>query len=769
MNAYTQAGHHRVAVTGRGIITSLGCGWRENAAGFRQGRVALPRITLFDASRMRVDRAGEVAIPATLPSNLLPERLATRVDRGAALLLHAALEAWQSAGLDLGAWRNRRVPISLGTSAGAMAIGEAYYKQAVNQPGNRRGQATRVQQYQIQSQALLVAAALGLEGPVTIIANACASGANSIGHAFEQLRHGRAQTAVAGGYDALCEMVFAGFDSLQALTTDTPRPFDANRDGLALGEGAGVFILETFEHALAREANILAEVCGYGAATDLHHLTQPHPQGDAAIRSMTEACRVANLQPQDIAYINSHGTGTPLNDVAEANAIVRWAGEGTAERIAVSSTKASIGHLLGGAGSVEAVICLMALREGWLPPTTTIRTLDPACRFDVVQAPRSADLRHVLTNSFGFGGANATVILGRVELGVSCSAKLAKKPPVDVCISGLGAVSPAGWGVAALMQAVDGQAELPVTRQTRAEGAMAVSVRAVPAPTAPPAFLRDPRLRRVSPISRYAVSAALEALGAERLALAKAGKLRVGVLFSIQNGCVNYSRRFFAEVLADPKTASPILFPETVFNAPASHLSALLGSAEVNYTVVSDHAGFLPAVEVAAQWLEEDRVDGVLVVAAEELDWLSSEAATLLDPSLVLAEGGAAVYLERHSMGGAVLDGSIQHVLVTPQRNRVDAARTLAESEIGQADCGVLLCDGLTGSLRSDAAESAAWAAWTGPRISPRRALGEGMGVSAGWQMVCAASALLSGRSSSALISTVGNNEQAALCRLRRG
>jgi 3-oxoacyl-[acyl-carrier-protein] synthase II len=217
---------------------------------------------------------------------------------------------------------------------------------------------------------------------------------------------------LTGGYDALSQMVFGGFDSLQALSPTTCRPFDARRDGLALGEGAGMFALETLESAQKRGATILGEVVGYGAATDGHHLTQPHPNGDAALASMTAACERAKVSPEQIGYINAHGTGTPLNDSAEAAAINRWAGE-HAKNIPVSSTKSSIGHLLGGAGAVEAVICLMALREQWLPPTSTLQTPESICTFPIVQKPTDANVEYALTNSFGFGGANASLILRR--------------------------------------------------------------------------------------------------------------------------------------------------------------------------------------------------------------------------------------------------------------------------------------------------------------------------------------------------------------------
>jgi 3-oxoacyl-[acyl-carrier-protein] synthase II len=398
----------RVVVTGAGVITALGSGWKANAEGFRSGRVAIRPITLFDASRQRVKVAGEVELPAALPGTRLSPRRIQRLDRAAKLLLHAAHEAWQQSG-----WKSsENLPLVLGTTSGGMSHGEDYYRQAIHAPNHQRRQASRVLHYQAQQQALDVADAFGFSGPVTIIANACASGANAIGHAWELIRRGRTERVFTGGYDALSHMVFAGFDSLQAISPTQCRPFDAHRDGLALGEGAAVLALESLESAKKRGAEILGEIVGYGAATDVHHLTQPHPDGDAAFASMTAACAVANLSPREIDYINAHGTGTPLNDSAEAAAINRLAGA-AAEKIRVSSTKSSIGHLLGAAGSVEAAICLMALREQWLPPTSTLQTVDPLCSFQLVQRPGDASLDCVLSNSFGFGGANASLILRR--------------------------------------------------------------------------------------------------------------------------------------------------------------------------------------------------------------------------------------------------------------------------------------------------------------------------------------------------------------------
>jgi len=395
-----------VVITGVGILTSMGRGRDENAAGFRAGRTAFREVDLFDVSRQRVGRAGQLEMPG--PPAGVARRDWQRMDRGTRLCLFAAGEALEQADL------RGPMPLVVGTSAGAMPLGEGYYRHATSVAG-RRGQFERVECYQPQRQLTGLMRVLGIGGPMRVISNACASGANAIGQAFHLVAEGKAERVLAGGYDALSQLVFAGFDALQALAPGgLPRPFDAARDGLALGEGAAFVVVESRESARGRGARELAELLGYGAATDIHHLTQPHPEGDAACATMTAATRMAGLEPGQVDYINSHGTGTPLNDVAEARAIARWAGSDTAG-IQVSSTKSSIGHLLGAAGAVEAVLCLLALQGGWLPASLNVREVDAAVEFDLVREPRERAAEVALTNSFGFGGANASLVMRRGE------------------------------------------------------------------------------------------------------------------------------------------------------------------------------------------------------------------------------------------------------------------------------------------------------------------------------------------------------------------
>lgn len=397
----------RIAITGAGIVSPLGFGWAENERSLAADRMAFKPVELFDTTGLIAKTAGVVDLPHENLFQHVPAHKQDRIDRGTRMLLLAIREALAQAGR---ANMDGIDAMVIGTSAGAMPLGEVYVENARHEAGRVPSQLSRAEHYLPQRQMNIIADEFGWRGPIIIVSNACASGANAIGWAADMIHSGRAKRVLAGGYDALARLVFAGFDCLHALApSGIPRPFDAQRDGLALGEGAAVMLLEAENQ---HQSAVLGEVAGYATATDLHHLTQPDPEGKAAIRTMSGACAQAGVTAQDIGYVNSHGTGTPFNDVAEAAAIAAWAGDAVPD-IRVSSTKSAMGHLLGGAGAVEAVICLMALRGQWLPASLNVRTVDPGVRFDLVQTFRPASLEHALTNSFGFGGTNATLVLKR--------------------------------------------------------------------------------------------------------------------------------------------------------------------------------------------------------------------------------------------------------------------------------------------------------------------------------------------------------------------
>lgn len=339
-----------------------------------------------------------------------------------------------------------------------------------------------------------------------------------------------------------------------------------------------------------------------------------------------------------------------------------------------------------------------------------------------------------------------------------------------IAIAGTGAVSAAGWGVPVLMTALAGGAPLPVRELVRERlhgPPVATPARCVPPPGDPAVLPKNPRLRRVSPISKFAIAAALEAAGPARIARAAAGELRIGVLCTLMNGCVNYSNRFFGEVLADPSVASPILFPETVYNAPSSHISAFFHSTAPNDTLVGDSGEIFTALEIATEWLLRGDCDGCLIVAPEELDWLSAEALRLYSRGYVPSEGAAALYLELEpepAAEGPALLAVPDPVPVVPGIDRAAALRRIACDCRATDDGATLLCDGRTGVVRYDRPEELAFAGWTGPRISTRRILGEALGASAGLQCVAAVETLRRGEARQALVVTAGGNEQVAGC-----
>ena len=389
----------RVAVVAAGVVSPLGFGIEETAEALRNARDCVTPVSRFDVAECRCKTAAQVP----------DDRLASQVPNGRrAKRLHRAAQMMIAALQEVLAQSPQFEPelTIVGTTSGGMTFGESYYRSLQSRGALRRAPSL-IANYTPQKAVMDAQEAVGISAPCQVIANACASGTNAIGHAFECVRSGRYQRVLTGGYDAISELVFVGFDSLQAATAEKCRPFDAQRTGMVLGEGAAVLALENLEAAQARGANILAEVVGYGLSTDNHHLTQPDPSGSGARAAMRRALASAGLSASAIDYINAHGTATPFNDAAEGKAIAELF-----ERVPVSSTKSMMGHSLGAAGAIEAVVSILALRDQLLPPNINFRGADPGLDLDIVaNAPRAATVRAVLSNSFGFGGTNASIIL----------------------------------------------------------------------------------------------------------------------------------------------------------------------------------------------------------------------------------------------------------------------------------------------------------------------------------------------------------------------
>lgn len=409
----------RVVVTGMGCISPVGNNVNDTWSALLAGKSGSGMITLFDASKHKTRFAAEVK--GFDPTAQFGQREARKMDRFTQFATAATLEALEQSGVKIDESNRDRVGILIGTGIGGIGI-LLDQAEVMRERGPDRVSPFLIPMMISDSAAGMLAIRLGARGPNMAIATACASGNNAIGDAMETIRRGSADVMIAGGSEAsLVPLAMAGMNVMGALSTrnDDPqaasRPFDKDRDGFLMGEGAGILILEALDYAQARGANILCELNGYGTTDDAHHISAPAENGAGAAMSMKLALESANLNIGDIGYINAHGTSTPLNDKSETAAIKTVFGE-QAYNVPVSSTKSMTGHLLGASGAVEAVFCIMAIREGILPPTINYQTPDPECDLDYVpNEPRKVSPRHVMSNSFGFGGHNATLIFTRFE------------------------------------------------------------------------------------------------------------------------------------------------------------------------------------------------------------------------------------------------------------------------------------------------------------------------------------------------------------------
>ena len=404
----------RVVVTGIGLVTPVGSDRKSTWDGLLAGRSGIDYISLFDSEGYTSRIAAEVN--GFDAADLLGRKVAKRLDRFSQFAAVASLEALEDAGIDMATEDPDRVGVLIGSGVGGIITITEQHKVMLDK-GPKRVSPFLVPMMLGDMASGQVSMMIGAKGPNFSTVSACATGADSIGEALEMIRRGRADVVIAGGTEAaICEISVAGFNSCMALSTrnDDPqgasRPFDSERDGFVLGEGAGVLILESIEHAEKRGANVLAELAGYGASSDSHHVTQPHPEGEGAARAMKWALDDAKLQPEDVIYINAHGTSTPMNDKFETIAMKRMFGDHV-YNLAISSTKSMTGHLLGAAGGIEAAFSVLAVNEGAIPPTINLENPDPDC--DLNYTPNKAVKQEVevaMSNVFGFGGHNASLV-----------------------------------------------------------------------------------------------------------------------------------------------------------------------------------------------------------------------------------------------------------------------------------------------------------------------------------------------------------------------
>ena len=409
----------RVVITGVGLLTPIGNNNEENWNSLMEGKSGIGKITKFDTEKYPVKIAGE--LKDFDPTKYLDKKEVKKYDSFILYAVAATQMAVDDSGIDFDKIDSEMAGVIIGSGIGGFENIELAHS-ILTEKGPKRISPFFIPSAIINMASGVVSIQHGLKGPNTSVVTACATGAHAIGDAAKMIERGIADIMVAGGAEAaITPIAVSGFASMRALSrrNDEPekasRPFDAERDGFIMSEGSGILILEELEHALNRGAKIYAEVCGYGLTGDAYHITAPDEEGTGGIRCMKMALKDAGLKPEDIDYINAHGTSTPFNDKIETKAIKNVFGD-HAYKLKISSTKSMTGHLLGATGSVEAIYSAMAIQKSIIPPTINLDNPDPECDLDYVPyKPQELDIKYVLSNSLGFGGTNATLILGKYE------------------------------------------------------------------------------------------------------------------------------------------------------------------------------------------------------------------------------------------------------------------------------------------------------------------------------------------------------------------
>jgi len=409
----------RVVITGVGLISPLGIGTKPNWEALLAGRNGIGPITRFDATEYASRIAGEVR--GFEPTDFIDKREIRRMDIFIQYAIAASYFAMEDAGLKIAPEEAPRAGVIIGSGIGGLNVLEAT-QTALLQGGPRKISPFFIPSLIINLAAGHVSIKYGAKGPNSAPCTACSTGSHAIGDSYRIIQYGDADIMITGGTESVVSPLgIGGFCSMKALSTrnDHPEtassPFDAERDGFVMSEGAGILILEELGHAVRRNAQIYAEIVGYGMTADAYHITAPSEDGDGAVRVMQAALRDAGVSPAEVDYINAHGTSTPYNDKTETMAIKKAFGE-YARKVAISSTKSMTGHMLGAAGGFEAGVSAMAIRDSWIPPTTNLQHPDPECDLDYVpNTARQASIRYALSNSFGFGGTNACLLFKRYE------------------------------------------------------------------------------------------------------------------------------------------------------------------------------------------------------------------------------------------------------------------------------------------------------------------------------------------------------------------
>jgi 3-oxoacyl-[acyl-carrier-protein] synthase II len=756
---------HRVVVTGLGAITSQGNSLADFWDGVSSGRVAIREVQHMPMDGYRTRLGGEVQEPA-LPQHdyLHPDGFH---DRALDFTVKAAEEAMANCGVGVGtagsaagaagadgsgvgaagsngsgAVPAERWGVVIGTCNAGLLAGEEWYRrcQAGEKPDPRLVLLVPPQAF---SEAL--SGIFDLRGPVLSVDTACAASANAIGYAAELIRNGQADAVLTGGADAFSDILYAGFNSLESLSPEPAAPYSRDRKGLSLGEGSGMLVLMREDVAREQGAPVLAEVLGYGLSADGYHPTAPHPEGRGAARAIQTALAQGGVSPDEVRYVNSHGTGTPKNDPAETAATKVGLGEDAAHRAAVSSTKSMIGHLLGGAGAIEAISTVKTLEQQLAPPTASFTEPDPDCDLDyITEGPRAMDIDIAVSNNFAFGGANASIVFARAGARPQGPAL----PALDrVVITGLGALTPAGTDLAALWDAYSAGRDCTSVEDGVRLGRVDYS---------PGDFLSPKERKRVDGLGLFSIISSRQALEDAGLELTDENRTRVGAILGTGVGPMESMEGFSVGVINEGASgANPAVFPNTVYNAAGGQVAIKIGALGPASTVTVGHAAGASSLCYGCELAGADHADAMLCLGADSLTDTVIAAyrelgvlANGASPGMALSEAGVAVLVERlgaalergariraEVLGHAVTSDALGVGRIDPEGEGLERAMRLALERAGIAASNIAaVWASRCGLAVADDAEAKAIERLLGAEVkvnAPKLLLGEPMGAGA--------------------------------------
>ena len=594
----------RVVVTGMGAITPQGATLDEYWEGVRNGRVAIREVQHLPMEGFRTEIGGEVQVEAPAEHDYLqPDGFR---DRAIDFTVRAAEEAMENCGVGVGPVPAERWGIVIGTCNAGLLAGEEWWmrREKGDNPDPRL-----VLLVPPQAMAEALSGAFGVKGPVLSVDTACAASANAIGYASALIRDGQADAVLTGGTDAFSDILVAGFNCLESLSPEPAAPYSIDRKGLSLGEGSGMLVLMSEEAAKEQGAPVLAEIIGYGLSADGYHPTAPHPEGRGASRAIKTALRQAGVSPDQVGYVNSHGTGTAKNDPAETAATKVGLGDDAAYKTAVSSTKSMIGHLLGGAGAAEAIVTVKALVDQVLPPTANYTEPDPECDLDYVpNEPREAQLDIALSNNFAFGGANASVLFAKA--GVRDQGPPA--PDHDrVVVTGLATLTSAGTDLDSLWEAYTSGRDCT----TAEDGTQLARVELTASD-----YLAPKERKRVDRLGVFSIIASRLALQDAGIELTDENRTRVGVILGTGVGPMESMVDFAVGVINEGASgANPAVFPNTVYNAAAGQVAIKVGTTGSTSTVTAGHAAGASSLCYGADLAGADHLDAAVCLGADAL------------------------------------------------------------------------------------------------------------------------------------------------------